>query len=249
MKNLTFAEHFCELKNRTLYVLSFFLCAFICSYYFADKIYAFLLSPLANYYASQGKHGSIIYTGLTEAFFTYLRLSFISAVFFTVPIFTMNFFAFIAPALKKEEKKIAVTILIAMPILFLLGAFIAYYFVFPSAWPYFLSFENSSLGDLSIKSETRISEYLTLSTQIILAFGITFQLPIAIALLNKFSLISIKTLRSQRRLAIVIIFIVAAVITPPDIFSQVVLAGIMILLYEFSILLCIFFNKKRDQKC
>jgi sec-independent protein translocase protein TatC len=128
-----------------------------------------------------------------------------------------------------------------------MGAFVAYYFIFPEAWKFFLSFENTSLENLPIKLEARISEYLSLSSQIILAFGIAFQLPIAITLLNKIGLISVSWLKKQRRFAIVTIFIVAAVITPPDVLSQLALASIMILLYELSILLCIFFNNKNKE--
>ena len=246
--HVTFAQHFSELKKRTIYILLFFTCSFIGSYFFADQIYIFLLTPLSDYYISQGTQGAIIYTGLAEAFFTYLKISFISAVFFTVPFFTVHLFAFISPALKVAEKKMAIILLLAMPLLFSLGAFIAYYFVFPKCLPFFLSFENHTLEHLPIKLEARISEYLSLATQIILAFGIAFQLPIILTLLNKFGLVSIQWLKSQRRIAIVIIFTIAAIITPPDIWSQLVLAGIMILLYELSILLCIFFNTQKKEE-
>jgi sec-independent protein translocase protein TatC len=246
---LGFAEHFEELKKRLIYVILFFLISFAACYYFADDIYQFLLTPLSEYYASEGKQGGMIYTGLTEAFFTYLKLSMIAALFFTIPFFTIQFFSFVSPGLKKGEKKVMAICLVVTPMLFLAGAFVAYYFVFPSAWKFFLSFESASMEGLPIRLEARVSEYLSLSAQIILAFGIVFQIPIALTLLNRVGLIPLEWLKKQRRLAIVIIFIIAAIITPPDVFSQLVLAAVMILLYEISILLCIFLNKeKKDLK-
>lgn len=240
---LGFAEHFGELKKRLLYVTLFFLTSFAACYYFSDAIYQFLLTPLSNYYASEGKQGGMIYTGLTEAFFTYLQLAIMAALFFTIPFFTIQFFSFVSPGLKKHEKEVMAICLVITPILFLVGAFVAYYFVFPSAWKFFLSFESASMEGLPIKLEARVSEYLSLSSQIILAFGIVFQIPIALTLLNRMGLVPLEWLKKQRRLAVVIIFIIAAVITPPDVFSQLVLAAVMILLYEISILLCIFLNK------
>ena len=242
-KKLVFADHFGELKRRLVHIILFFLVSFACCYYFSDDIYQFLLEPLSSYYHSEGKQGSMIYTGLTEAFFTYLKLAMMAAIFFTIPFFTIHFFFFVAPGLKKKEKKVMAICLAFTPMLFLVGAFVAYYFVFPSAWKFFLSFENASMDGLPIKLEARVSEYLSLSSQIILAFGIVFQIPVALTLLNRIGLVSLEWLKKQRRLAIVVIFTVAAVITPPDVFSQLVLAAVMILLYEISILLCIFLNK------
>jgi sec-independent protein translocase protein TatC len=242
---LTLSEHFTELKKRTIYVLTFFLCSFAISYLFSENIYAFLLKPLANYYSDNNQHGSIIYTSLTEAFFTYLKISAITATFFTVPFFTIQLFSFIAPALNSGERKVIIFFLISIPILFFCGAFVAYYFVFPSAWKFFLSFENSLLDNMSIKLEARISEYLNLSSQIILAFGLAFQMPVILTLLNRVGLLSLQWLCKQRRLAIVLIFIIAAIITPPDVLSQLILASIMILLYEFSILMCILVNRRK----
>jgi len=240
---LTLHEHFRELKKRTLYTAAFFICAFITSYCFSEDIYAFLLKPLAHYYQIQNQQGSMIYTSLTEAFVTYLKISLITATFFTAPFFTIQVFTFISPALTACERKIVIFFLASIPILFFCGAFVAYYFVFPSAWQFFLSFENSILDNMSIKLEARISEYLSLSTQIILAFGLAFQMPIILTLLNRIGLISLQWLRKQRRIAILLIFIIAAIITPPDVLSQLILAGVMILLYEFSILMCILINR------
>jgi len=246
-KHAAISDHFNELKKKVLYILLFFLCAFIGSYIFSNEIYRFLLAPLSDYYATEGRKGSIIYTGLTEAFFTYIKVAFMSALFFTIPFIAFQFFSFVSPGLNTGEKRVLVACFLATPLLFLMGAFVAYYFIFPEAWKFFLSFENTSLENLPIKLEARISEYLSLSSQIILAFGIAFQLPIAITLLNKIGLISVSWLKKQRRFAIVTIFIVAAVITPPDVLSQLALASIMILLYELSILLCIFFNNKNKE--
>ena len=236
---MNYKEHFAELKKRVLFSLLFFLAALGVAYLYSSHIYEFLLAPLAKYYQAREIKGNIIYTNLAEAFFTYLKLSFWSAMFLSFPFVMTQVYLFMAPGLYKHEKSILVTYMVLSPILFILGAFTAYYYIFPTAWEFFLSFENHTLDHLSIKLESRISEYLSISMQIIMAFGIAFQLPVFITLLNKIGLIEVATLKSNRRIAIVLIFIIAAVLTPPDVLSQVILAIIMIILYELSILGCI----------
>jgi sec-independent protein translocase protein TatC len=187
----------------------------------------------------------MVYTELTEAFVTYLELAMFVAILVTIPFAFIQAFAFALPGLKPKEKRYAYLLLLSVPSLFLIGITIAYKYVFAAAWKFFLSFETSS-GGISIKLYPKISEYLHLALQIMFSFGIAFQLPVVLILLNKIGLITVEMLRANRRIVIVIIFAIAAVVTPPDAMSQIILASIMILLYEISILGCRALNGKTN---
>lgn len=226
--------HLLELRKRLMWSLVAILVGFIISYYFAPQIYEFLVRPLAQ--VTTGEHRRLIYTGLTEAFVTYIKLSLWAGSFLAFPIIASQIWMFVAPGLYKHERFAFLPFLIATPIFFMLGAAMAYYFVFPLAWTFFLSFENAATsGGLPIQLEARVSEYLSLSMTVIFAFGIAFELPVILVLLTRIGLLSSAKLREFRRYAIVLIFIVAAVLTPPDVISQLSLALPLMLLYELSI--------------
>lgn len=242
----TIIEHLTELKQRLIYCLIAVLLGFFISYYFADNIYKFLLQPLVD--ALDGKGGQrIIYTSLTEAFLTYLKLSLLSAVFFTSPFLALQFYLFVAPALYKKEKNFILAILFFCPALFFLGALMVYKLVFPLAFKFFLSFQNfNPQNSLPIELQAKISEYLDLVIQLIFAFGLAFQLPIILICLVKFGILSVEGLRRKRKYWIVIIFTIAAVITPPDVLSQLSLALPMVLLYEIAIIISSKITKNHD---
>jgi sec-independent protein translocase protein TatC len=246
MSNNNFTTHFKELRQRIIFCLFFFIAAFGICYFFATEIYQFLLRPLAEIFSDQ-THRRLIYTSPAEAFATFLKLSFYAALFFSFPIFAAEFYLFLAPALYKKEKKIILLILFFSPFLFLCGATLAYFFILPLAFQFFLSFEiqgfTASLA-IPIQLETKISEYLNLVINLVFGFGIAFQLPILLLFLIKIGLLSTNDLRSKRRYWIVIIFILAAILTPPDVLSQISLAIPMILLFEITILIGKNFNKK-----
>lgn len=235
-KKQSFIEHFCELRNRLLFSAIFFFASFIICYYYSANIYKFLADPLLNVYNNEmGRR--LIYTNLAEAFFTYMKVAFFAAFFISFPVIASQIYLFIAPGLYKHEKKAIIPFLIMAPILFILGAALVYYYIFPLAWSFFISFENFD-PELPIHLEAKVSEYLSLVMHLIIAFGMAFQLPIILMLLAKTGLIDYKMLIKKRRIAIVIIFIFAAILTPPDIISQIGLALPLIILYELSIIGC-----------
>ncbi|MBI1954516.1 MAG: twin-arginine translocase subunit TatC, partial [Proteobacteria bacterium] len=180
----------------------------------------------------------MIYTGVTEVFLTYIKVSLFSAAFISFPLIVIQIWRFIAPGLYFEEKKIFFPLLIATPVLFLLGAAFAYFFVFPLAYEFFLSFEiPGSTGTLPIQLEARVSEYLSFVMRLIFAFGICFELPVILMILASIGVVTSTKLKKQWRFAIIGIFILAAFITPPDILSMIALALPLIFLYGLSILM------------
>jgi sec-independent protein translocase protein TatC len=227
--------HLAELKNRVLWTVLFFILAFGICYLYKEHIYAFLVQPLMDIYSDQ-EDRRLIYTGLTEAFFTYLKLSLSCAFILTFPFASTQFYIFLAPGLYKRERKVIVPYIIYAPLLFLAGAALAYYIVFPMAWEFFLSFEKTE--GVPIQLEARVSEYLALVMQLIIGFGLAFQLPVILTLLTRVGITSGIGLAKKRRYAIVIIFIVAAILTPPDVISQIALALPLLLLYECSVFIC-----------
>ena len=239
-------EHLRELKKRVIYCLLAFFVATGVSYYFVVEIYAFLVQPLADAFPDESNH-RLIYTGLTEAFITYLKLAVFAGFFASFPIIATQLYLFLAPGLYKKEKRALVPYLISAYSLFLIGAAFVYYLIFPAAWKFFLGFESDGLnGGLPIQLEAKISDYLSLVMHLMVAFGLSFQLPVVLVLLVRSGMVDLETLKRGRRYAIVIIVTVAAFITPPDIFSQIALSVPLYVLYEISILLCR--NVKNDEE-
>ncbi len=241
MKSYTFKEHFLELKARLLRVFTAFIIGFIICYYFSSNIYDILLEPLAE--LSHANIRRVIYTGLTEAFFTYIKLAAFVSFLMIMPIITIECFLFIKPGLYPHEKKYAAFILFMSPVLFWCGGIFVFYFVMPRAWQFFLSFENDNVI-IPLILEARVSEYLNLVIQLIIAFGVAFQLPIIMLILNLLKILTAKDLVNKRRWSIIIIFIIAGILTPPDVLSQFALAIPMLLLYETSIIMCKFVENR-----
>jgi sec-independent protein translocase protein TatC len=245
-KPMPLIDHLMELRRRLLWSIAAFALAFAVCYYFSSQIYGFLAQPLADILHRQGgADRRMIFTALYEAFFTYLKVAFFGAVFFSFPVWATQLWLFVAPGLYRSEKKAIMPFLVASPFLFVAGAALAYYFIFPLAWKFFISFETTpDSGGLPVQLEAKVSEYLSLVMQMILAFGIAFQMPVLLTLLCRVGILQVETLKKGRRYAIVAVFVVAAVLTPPDIISQIGLAVPMLLLYELSILAATWMTRK-----
>lgn len=237
MKPKPVSEHLIELRTRLLFVMGAMALGTLVSFFFVEDLYSFLIRPLALAMDSMDSQ-RLIYTGLTEAFFTYVKVAFFSGIFITFPVLLLQIWGFIAPGLYQNEQRAFLPFLIATPILFFFGGACVYFFVIPTAWPFFLSFQSSGADTaLPIQLEARVSEYLDLIITLIFAFGLCFQLPVLLTLMGRAGLITADMLAKNRKYAIIIIFIVAAFLTPPDILSQILLAIPLMGLYESSIFL------------
>jgi sec-independent protein translocase protein TatC len=238
-------EHLIELRRRVMIIMLAWIAAFVLCYIFVDHIYGFLMQPLAESFAD-GQHRRLIFTSLPETFFTYVKLAAYAGFFVSFPVIAAQVYAFLAPALYRNEKRAFVPYLIAAPLLFLAGAALAYYYVFPLAWQFFVSFETpAGTLPMPVELEAKVADYLALVLQILLAFGLAFQLPVALTLLARAGIVSSAGLAKARKYALLIIVTASAFLTPPDILSQIALSIPLYLLYELSILSCKIIEKKR----
>lgn len=238
-------SHLLELRRRLMLCLLVFSVVFVGCYLAAEQIYAFLMQPLVAAFGPEpGRR--MIYTGLHEAFMTYLKLAFFAASFITLPLMLIQIWKFAAPGLYRSEQRSLRQLFAATPVLFLAGGALAYYVVFPLAWRYFLGFEtDADATGIPVQLETRVSEYLGLVMHLIMAFGLAFELPVVLLLLSSIGVVNSEMLRAGRRYAIVAVYAVAGIITPPDLISQIALGTPMLLLYELSLWLIRHNEKQR----
>ncbi len=237
-------EHLLELRRRLLYSVVFLLVGFLVAFVFAKPIFNFLAAPLAELLEAQYQNSEnrppprMIFTALHEQFFTEIRVAFFTGFAVAFPFIASQLWIFIAPGLFRNEKRAFLPFLLLTPFLFLAGASFVYYVVLPAAWAFFAGFQQFGItGSLPIELEPKVNEYLNLVLKLVFAFGVCFELPILLALLVRVGLATTEGLRRSRRYMIVVAFVVAAVLTPPDPLSQLSLAVPIILLYELSIIL------------
>tara|TARA_B100001250_G_C19677592_1_gene734348 strand:- start:215 stop:1054 length:840 start_codon:yes stop_codon:yes gene_type:complete len=243
-------EHLTELRSRLIRsVVAFALCM-IAAFTVATHIFNFLANPIVEILKENGQSPDLIFTGLQQGFMVNIRISLFGGFMVSFPYISFQLWKFVAPGLYKNEKRAFLPFLLASPLLFLLGASFAFYIVMPLAFDFFLGFqqENADVSDLvGITYLGTINEYLGLTMKFIIAFGLCFQLPVLLTLMGKVGLISSEVLAKSRKYAVVGILVLAAIVTPPDVITQIILFTVVYALYEVSVLLVKWVEKKKEK--
>jgi len=240
-------DHLTELRTRLIVSVAAMGVGFVFCFIFSVPLYEFLVIPFKNAVAATGVEPTLYFAPL-EFFFTRVKLAALGGIALAFPVVAYQLYQFVAPGLYKRERKAALPFVMAMPVLFTMGAALVYYVLMPFVMQFAVGMERDAVegSGVSIELLTRVGDYLALITTLIMAFGFAFQLPVFLTLLARAGLITVETLTKNRKFAIVIIFIVAAFLTPPDPISQLVLGAAIITLYEASVLSVRFAARKAD---
>jgi sec-independent protein translocase protein TatC len=239
-EKLPFTAHLEELRKRLIVCFCAIGAGFIVCYFFAKRLFEILMHPLLRAMPPEEK---LIYTGLPEAFFTYLKVAFLAGTLLAVPVIMYQLWMFIAPGLYDKEKRLALPVVFLSSIFFLGGALFGYFVVFPFGFKFFMGFASDA-----IKPLPSMKEYLSFSTKLLFAFGIVFELPLFVTFLAKLGIVDVPFLKAKRKYAILLFFVFASILTPPDVITQIMMAGPLILLYEVSIVGARVFGKKREEE-
>ncbi|MCJ8502333.1 twin-arginine translocase subunit TatC [Desulfatitalea alkaliphila] len=235
-----FTAHLEELRSRLIKSFIAVGVGFLLSYAFKQQIFDILTLPLVGV-LKPGDH--LIYTNLPEAFFTFLKAAFICGLMLASPVILYQFWMFVAPGLYDKERRLVLPILFLSTFFFVGGALFGYFIVFPIGFEFFLSFASDT-----IRPMPSMKEYLGFSSKLLLAFGLAFELPLVITFMARLGIVSVPTLKKYRKYAIFLFFVAAAILTPPDVVTQVFMALPMMLLYEISILGARFFGRKTGKE-
>jgi sec-independent protein translocase protein TatC len=239
-EKLPFTAHLEELRNRLVKCFIAVAVGFVISYGFKEKLFEILVYPLMKVM----KEGdTLIFTGLPEAFFTYLKVSFLSGIMVASPVILYQFWMFVAPGLYDKERRMLIPIVILSTFFFVGGALFGYFIVFPYGFKFFLGFATETIRPLP-----SMKEYLGFSAKLLLAFGVVFELPLIITFLARLGIVNVAFLKKNRKYAILLFFVGAAILTPPDVITQIMMALPLILLYEISIIGARLFGKKDRAK-
>lgn len=248
---MPFTAHLEELRRRLIYCFIAIAIGGLVSYFFKERVIKILTSPLIEALKAEAQKSgnktdvlqTLIFTGPHEAFVTYIKLAFICGMVLAIPIILYHFWRFIAPGLYTHERKYLFPVICLSTVFFLLGILFGYFVVMPFGMKFFVSFTSSELMPL-----IRMKEYISFTSKFLFAFGVVFELPLFSLFLTKLGIIHARMLRTYRKYAILVIFILAAILTPPDVLTQVMMAGPLIILYEISILISQIFGKKKQEE-
>ena len=236
-KKIPFSGHLEELRRRLIVCFIAVGTGFVLSYGFKEKLFQILTRPLIGVMKTGDK---LIFTGLPEAFFTYLKVAFLSGIILATPIIFYEFWMFVAPGLYDKEKRLMLPIVFLSTLFFLGGAFFGYFIVFPYGFKFFLGFASEIIRPLP-----SMREYLSFASKLLLAFGVVFELPLIITFLAKLGIVSVSFLKKNRKYAVLLFFVGAAILTPPDVVTQIMMALPLMVLYEISIIGAKIFGKKK----
>jgi sec-independent protein translocase protein TatC len=233
---IPFSEHLEELRSRLIVCFIAVGIGFVIAYCFKEKLFEILIIPLVSVMQTDAK---LIFTGLPEAFFTYLKVSLLAGIMLAIPVILYEFWMFVAPGLYKKERRFMVPVVLLSSFFFVAGSLFGYFIVFPWGFKFFLAFASENIQPLP-----SMHEYLSFSSKILIAFGLSFELPIIITFLARLGVVSVQFLKKNRKYALIIFFAGAAILTPPDVVTQIMMAIPLMALYELSILGAKVFGKK-----
>ena len=233
-----FTEHLGELRDRLVRCFIAVGIGFFAAYFFKEDLFKFLTAPLIQAMGGEA-HATMIFTGLPEAFFTYLKVALLAGIVLATPVIFYEFWMFVSPGLYRSEKKYLIPIILLSVLFFAMGSSFGYFIVFPYGFQFFLSFSTETISAMP-----SMKEYLSFASKMLLAFGFVFELPLVLTFMARMGLVTVPFLTKNRKYTVLLFFVMSALITPPDVVTQIMMALPLMLLYELSIVGARIFGKK-----